>query len=54
MEATGSSTYYQKATNMDEDVPEFNPHGKIPGEVKEEKGFGGDISSICIAPFEED
>lgn len=53
MEATGgSSTVYQKATPAD-DVPDFNPDNKIGGMVQE-KEFGGDISSICIAPFEDD
>lgn len=52
MEATGGSRSYQKATNIDEDT-DFNPDGKGATEGKE-KEFGGDISSICIAPFEDD
>lgn len=51
MEATGgSSTVYQKATNIEEEN-EFE--GKIGGDIQE-KEFGGDISSINIAPFEDD
>lgn len=53
MEATGgSSTVYQKATKIEDDT-DFQTEGKIGGEVQE-KEFGGDISSICIAPFEDD
>ena len=52
MEATGGSRSYQKATNIDDDT-EFDPELKNQGEDKE-KEFGGDISSICIAPFEDD
>ena len=52
MEATGGSRSYQKATNI-EDETDFGTDAKNPGEAKE-KEFGGDISSICIAPFEDD
>ena len=58
MEATGgSSTMYQKGTQID-DEPDFNPAEKM-GDLEvpddgNQKEFGGDISSICIAPFEDD
>jgi len=53
MEATGgSSAYYPKQAVSSEKASESAPATKA-GEVKE-KEFGGDISSICIAPFEDD
>lgn len=54
MEATGgSSAYYPKQVPTTDKVAEAAPVAKAAGEVKE-KEFGGDISSICIAPFEDD
>jgi hypothetical protein len=54
MEATGgSSAYYPKQAVSSEKATESAPATKTTGEVKE-KEFGGDISSICIAPFEDD
>lgn len=54
MEATGgSSAYYPKQAATSEKATESAPASKATGELKE-KEFGGDISSICIAPFEDD
>lgn len=51
MSATGGSTMYQKKI-----YTEGNDLGNNNGEtpINGDQGFGGDISSICIAPFEED
>ena len=56
MEATGgSSAYYPKqVANVVEKDHDHIPHAsKQPTDAKD-KEFGGDISSICIAPFEDD
>ena len=58
MEATGgSSTMYQKGTQID-DEPDFDPAKQMDDldvpDGGNQKEFGGDISSICIAPFEDD
>lgn len=54
MEATGgSSAYYPKQADTSDRDPELAVATQPTGEDKD-KDFGGDISSICIAPFEDD
>ena len=52
--ATGGSTMYQKKIQPEGKLENDNDLTSGERQIDGGKGFGGDISSICIAPFEED